>query len=153
MKFTQVVLALLLLIPIVSFADIVKWVDENGRVYYSDKVPEKYRDRAEIIDISHANFIKNDNANTNAQQFEKIQENQATQANEESHAEEKLTDEQQEVASESEQGPPPQKKAHPENPQENLPETVEQPIEENTNTDPCANLATLAMQKNCRQNR
>ena len=34
--------------------EIVKWVDENGKVHYGDKVPEQYREAAETVatDIS-----------------------------------------------------------------------------------------------------
>lgn len=34
----------------VSAQQVVKWVDENGRVHYGDKVPEQYEAAAEVIE-------------------------------------------------------------------------------------------------------
>lgn len=45
----------------VVLADIVKWVDENGKVHFGDRVPEKYRDQVEDVDVSGANIVKNSN--------------------------------------------------------------------------------------------
>lgn len=40
-----------LLMPIVVHAaDVYRWVDETGRVQFSDTVPEKYRDKATRVD-------------------------------------------------------------------------------------------------------
>lgn len=38
----------------ISAQEIVKWVDENGKVHYGDKVPEQYQAAAEVVktDIS-----------------------------------------------------------------------------------------------------
>ncbi len=30
--------------------EIVKWVDEEGKVHYGDRVPQKYKEQAEVVD-------------------------------------------------------------------------------------------------------
>lgn len=55
-----------------SFADIMKWVDENGKTHYGDKVPEKYQTQAKPIDTKNSNFIENENLDANNEQFQKL---------------------------------------------------------------------------------
>ncbi len=62
-----------------SAGEIVKWVDENGKVHYGDTVPDEYKDQSEVIqedkvsvvspeeevrlqNKAHAEDIKNRNA-------------------------------------------------------------------------------------------
>lgn len=47
----RLALATALLMPMGAHAaDVYRWVDENGRVQFSDTVPEKYRDKATRLD-------------------------------------------------------------------------------------------------------
>lgn len=32
-----------------SWGDIIKWVDEDGDIHYGDRVPEKYKESAEVL--------------------------------------------------------------------------------------------------------
>lgn len=43
-------LLLLLCAGSVCAQEIVKWMDENGKVHYGDKVPEQYREAAETVE-------------------------------------------------------------------------------------------------------
>lgn len=54
----------LLVLPWASFADVVKWTDENGKVHYGDRVPEKYKDQSEQVSVDNPNFVKNDHLRT-----------------------------------------------------------------------------------------
>lgn len=47
-----------------SLGDIVKWIDENGKVHYGDVVPEKYREHAETIDTTPANILESQHTST-----------------------------------------------------------------------------------------
>lgn len=38
-------------------ADIVKWIDENGKVHYGDRVPEKYKDQIEIVEQDNISVV------------------------------------------------------------------------------------------------
>ncbi|SME99998.1 protein of unknown function [Alteromonadaceae bacterium Bs31] len=44
-----------------TLAGVVKWKDENGVVHFGDRVPEKYREKAENVDLRNANAVSNDN--------------------------------------------------------------------------------------------
>ncbi|VUD59743.1 hypothetical protein TDB9533_02754 [Thalassocella blandensis] len=43
-----------------SWSDIVKWVDENGDVHYGDRVPEEYKDKAEILEKDDVQVVGQD---------------------------------------------------------------------------------------------
>lgn len=43
-----------------AHTDIVKWVDEEGKTHYGDKVPEEYKKSSESIDVNNVNVVKND---------------------------------------------------------------------------------------------
>lgn len=43
-----------------AFSQIVKWTDEDGRVHYGDRIPEKYRENSEEVHLNTSNFIDND---------------------------------------------------------------------------------------------
>lgn len=80
MKLSNIALtALLIFTPFAAFADVVKWVDENGRIHFGDKVPDKYQAQSETLDIQDTNFIKNDNTDANDQQFSKMRTRQKNQ--------------------------------------------------------------------------
>lgn len=55
-----------------SFADVMKWVDENGKTHYGDKVPTRYQPQAKAIDTKNSNFIENENLEANNEEFEKL---------------------------------------------------------------------------------
>ncbi len=50
MKLRALVLACMLVAPAVQAMEIYRWVDETGRVHYSDSVPQKYKKGAAVID-------------------------------------------------------------------------------------------------------
>ncbi|MES2024694.1 MAG: DUF4124 domain-containing protein [Pseudomonadota bacterium] len=49
-----VLLSCILLTSLVQAADIYRWVDEKGRVYFSDHVPERYQAGATKVDTNDA---------------------------------------------------------------------------------------------------
>lgn len=65
--------SLLICIPAATFADIVKWVDKNGKVHFGDKVPQEYLDQSKSVEIDHSNFVKNENAEANEKEFKEIE--------------------------------------------------------------------------------
>lgn len=48
--YLPIVLALTLSIPATTADEIVKWVDENGKVHYGDKVPDQYKEQAQKVE-------------------------------------------------------------------------------------------------------
>lgn len=44
-------LLLLLILAAPAHAEIYKWVDENGKVHFGDRVPEQYKDQAGDVDV------------------------------------------------------------------------------------------------------
>ena len=59
-----------------SQAEILKWVDEKGRVHYGDKVPEKYKEKSETVE-TETNVVDNDNRDKNKKAFKKIERQNA----------------------------------------------------------------------------
>ena len=57
-------------------AEILKWVDEKGRVHYGDKVPEKYKEKSETVETD-TNVVDNDNRDKNKKAFKKIERQNA----------------------------------------------------------------------------
>lgn len=53
-------------------AEIVKWTDENGRVHFGDRVPEKYAKQSEKVETS-SNVVKNENSAKNKQFFRELE--------------------------------------------------------------------------------
>ncbi|MBL1141535.1 MAG: DUF4124 domain-containing protein [Proteobacteria bacterium] len=51
-------LVLILLISNVSYAEVYKWVDENGKIHFGDKPPAKAKDNIESVEIKSINSIK-----------------------------------------------------------------------------------------------
>ena len=62
MKFLFVVLTLTLGFSSVCYADIQRWTDENGNVYFGDKVPPEHQDKAEVVTIKPLNTVAPDEA-------------------------------------------------------------------------------------------
>lgn len=52
-------LLLLCLAPLAWAGELHKWVDEHGKVHYGDKVPERYRDKAQGVKAD-LNVIKSE---------------------------------------------------------------------------------------------
>lgn len=52
MKWLIMCLAITFSLPAITADEIVKWVDENGKVHYGDKVPEQYKEQAEKVEDS-----------------------------------------------------------------------------------------------------
>ncbi len=48
---------LCLLYSAAAVAGVVKWVDENGKVHYGDRVPEKYKDQAEQVEMDNMSVV------------------------------------------------------------------------------------------------
>lgn len=40
-----------------AWSDIVKWVDEDGKVHYGDRVPDQYKEKAEVIEKDEVQFV------------------------------------------------------------------------------------------------
>ena len=45
------VLLIALLIPVVGLSEVYKWVDEKGKVHFSDKKPDSEKANAETVDV------------------------------------------------------------------------------------------------------
>ncbi|TVZ37309.1 uncharacterized protein DUF4124 [Alteromonadaceae bacterium 2753L.S.0a.02] len=54
-------LIVLTAMPTVATAGVVKWTDEHGKVHYGDRVPEKYKEKAEQVEVDTTNVISNEN--------------------------------------------------------------------------------------------
>ncbi|VUD68899.1 hypothetical protein TDB9533_04258 [Thalassocella blandensis] len=61
MKISSLLLAFLIVFSVNSNADIVKWTDEDGKVHFGDRVPEKYQEKSETVEVESKNFVNNDN--------------------------------------------------------------------------------------------
>lgn len=63
-----VVMAIVLsLLPTLGFAEIYKWTDDNGKVHYSNKKPEKNKkDKVEKVDLGRMNVVKKNDENEQA---------------------------------------------------------------------------------------
>lgn len=49
--YTKIVSVVLILISIsINAQEVVKWIDENGKTHYGDKVPDQYRNTAEKVE-------------------------------------------------------------------------------------------------------
>jgi len=48
--YLPIVLVLTLYVPATTADEIVKWVDENGKVHYGDKVPDQYKEQAQKVE-------------------------------------------------------------------------------------------------------
>ena len=56
---------LILLLASISFSDeVYKWVDENGKVHYGDKIPEAYKQQTEQLDVE-INVVGQDESTRN----------------------------------------------------------------------------------------
>lgn len=42
-KFKSLIAAITLFFSMEAFSDVIKWVDDKGKLHYGDKVPEKYK--------------------------------------------------------------------------------------------------------------
>lgn len=51
----------LLVLPINTQAQVVKWTDEHGKVHYGDKAPEQYRESSEPVVLNEPNLINSEN--------------------------------------------------------------------------------------------
>lgn len=54
-----------------AFSEIVKWVDENGKVHFGDKVPPEYADQSTQVEIE-TNVVTNENRNNNKKVFNRL---------------------------------------------------------------------------------
>ena len=59
-------LVLILVFSLPAHAEIFKWVDENGKVHYGDRVPERYQKRADNVELEMRNPTADDVAEAEA---------------------------------------------------------------------------------------
>ncbi len=55
-----------------GFSEIKRWTDENGKVHFGDRVPDKYTAQSEDVDVDNANIVKNDRAKESKQYVQKL---------------------------------------------------------------------------------
>lgn len=78
---TFIVSCMLFSLP-VQAEEIVKWVDEEGKVHFGSRVPDKYKNQAEKVDVSKQNVVENENREKNTQTTNRIARENAKRARE-----------------------------------------------------------------------
>lgn len=57
MKLYSFVFLIFMGVTQLTWAEVLKWVDENGKVHYGDTIPEQYKDQAEVLEEDKVNVV------------------------------------------------------------------------------------------------